>query len=679
MPPEFSTAGLQVDDPADLAFIREELIRALGEEAYWRIERVDAETEEPQRETAEAKVRRKYGAGCWEPDVDEPGAAEHAGKDGPVEELSIDVKQPESEQESSHKSEAEAEQQSPPGGSDTGTSIRADPRRGNRFVDIDEIKRAAQGRGTELLHALGIMWHNGGPTHILCPFHDDHDPSFRWDEAKDCCFCTCDISGNDIIAIVQRRKDLDFAGAKVWIAEQLGRHDLIREADDAQGCTLQQVADAKKLPIEHLRKLGWFDQARYGKFHRPAVGIPYTDRNNNRNWLRYRVALQSEDGKKRFFWRKGDKGAPLYGSHLAAHLPDAGYAFLVEGESDTATLLYNNVSAQGIPGADNWNEDRHATNFDGVDRIYIPIEPDQGGERVLDWLARSRIRSRALLIFMTPEAKDINVLWCKNPDRDAFMATLLELEATAEPFNEAKHAPPKHEPAQEETRSRRRREEAQHSGPIPLRGLPVIEYAGGKLAEATDKAERILAESDHEIFQRSDFLVRLGFAEDMTAADGEKIKGPRLVTVDAMHLQYRMNKYIDFQKFDERMEDYKSINPPRDVAESLRQLKGLWKNISGIDGLTTAPIFRADGSIMDQPGFDPLTRVLYVPTPGVTFCPIPPKPTEEQARAALGILCDLIAEFPFIQENGDIATGKPSPSRSVALSGLITLWFAAQF
>src|SRR5205823_1554089 len=66
------------------------------------------------------------------------------------------------------------------------------------------------------------------------------------------------------------------------------------------------------------------------------------------------------------------------------------------------------------------------------------------------------------------------------------------------------------------------------------------------------------------------------------------------------------------------------------------------------------------------------TRVLYIKPQGIIYPAIPVEPTWDDARAALDRLGELVSEFPFIAENGDNATGKPSPSRSVAYSGFIT-------
>jgi hypothetical protein len=71
---------------------------------------------------------------------------------------------------------------------------------------------------------------------------------------------------------------------------------------------------------------------------------------------------------------------------------------LVEGESDCHTLWFYGIPALGIPGATNWREDRDAAHLDGIDTIYVVVEPDRGGDALREWLGRSSIRHRAKLV-----------------------------------------------------------------------------------------------------------------------------------------------------------------------------------------------------------------------------------------------------------------------------------------
>ena len=115
--------------------------------------------------------------------------------------------------------------------------------------------------------------------------------------------------------------------------------------------------------------------------------------------VRFRHWLDQGDGPK-FTWRKGDK-PQLYGQERLGLARDAGLIFLVEGESDAHTLWQHDVPALGIPGARAWNETRDAPLLDGIDQVCVVIEPDTGGEAVLQWLEHSAIRDRVQLISLS--------------------------------------------------------------------------------------------------------------------------------------------------------------------------------------------------------------------------------------------------------------------------------------
>ena len=84
-----------------------------------------------------------------------------------------------------------------------------------------------------------------------------------------------------------------------------------------------------------------------------------------------------------------------------------------------------------------------------------------------------------------------------------------------------------------------------------------------------------------------------------------------------------------------------------------------WK-FPSVAGIITTQTMRPDGTIMDQSGYDPTTRLLLLNPPQTK--PIPVEPSKDEARAALESLESLLAEFPFVD---DVAN-------SVALSTLIT-------
>jgi hypothetical protein len=190
----------------------------------------------------------------------------------------------------------------------------------------------------------------------------------------------------------------------------------------AQGCTLEQYAAAKRLPLDFLRNLG-LSEISYMEAR--AVRIPYRDTRGEEVTVRFRRALsKSSDGDNRFCWKKGAKPC-LYGLWRLAEARSAGYVVLVEGESDCHTLWYHHIPALGLPGADMWREDRDAGHFDGIPTIFVVVEPDRGGQRVKEWLAKSQIRDRVKLVELG-QSKDPSALYLSDPARflDRWQAAL---------------------------------------------------------------------------------------------------------------------------------------------------------------------------------------------------------------------------------------------------------------
>jgi hypothetical protein len=116
----------------------------------------------------------------------------------------------------------------------------------NRHIPTRAIQAAVKGREPEILRSLEIGWEGGNP-HIHCPYpsHGDKNPSWRWDEQKARAFCSCIEKSHSIFDVAMAVKGIDFEGAKVQVAQLLGREDLIQENKGTQG--RYQAMDAQGL------------------------------------------------------------------------------------------------------------------------------------------------------------------------------------------------------------------------------------------------------------------------------------------------------------------------------------------------------------------------------------------------------------------------------------------------
>lgn len=238
----------------------------------------------------------------------------------------------------------------------------------------------------------------------LCPAHGDTMNSLSVAEGDDGrvllkCFAGC--SFEEVVAALGVSASSLFSQGKL-------KKGLEKPAvAGARGLTLARYAAAKKLPVEFLSKCGLRQVHLSGT---PAVAMPYFNADESERAVRFRIAMDKD--QERFRWRNGSKPC-LYGLGRMSEFSGKKYIFVPEGESDAQTLWFHDIPALGLPGANSWREE-WADALEDFERIYVPIESDQGGEAVLRWLAKSRIRDRARLVKLEG-AKDISALYLADP------------------------------------------------------------------------------------------------------------------------------------------------------------------------------------------------------------------------------------------------------------------------
>lgn len=73
-----------------------------------------------------------------------------------------------------------------------------------------------------------------------------------------------------------------------------------------------------------------------------------------------------------------------------------------------------------------------------------------------------------------------------------------------------------------------------------------------------------------------------------------------------------------------------------------------------LEGIVQGPVLRPDGTVLMEPGYDPLTRLYYIKPHDLVVPPIPENPTEKDVKKARGYLNEMVCDFPF-QEESDLA------------------------
>jgi hypothetical protein len=192
-----------------------------------------------------------------------------------------------------------------------------------------------------------------------------------------------------------------------------------------------------------------------------------------------------------------------------------------------------------------------------------------------------------------------------------------------------------------------------------LMGRPILHVVAGELPSVVDQAEAILIKSDRDLYEYGDQIVRPALAP-FRIADNRETIGLRLVPVRLHHTIERFTRAIDFRKYSRTRKAWEPTDCPEPIAKAYLERMGAWR-LPKLAALTCCPMLLADGRIVDRPGFDRVSGILFDPQ-GVKFPPVPQQPSKQDAEKALLFVKELVVEFPFDSD----------ASRSVFLSALLT-------
>src|SRR5262249_48617987 len=97
-------------------------------------------------------------------------------------------------------------------------------------------------------------------------------------------------------------------------------------------------------------------------------------------------------------------------------------------------------------------------------------------------------------------------------------------------------------------------------------------------------------------------------------------------------------------RFDGRSGGWVPTLPPAWAVQALAA-RGQWPGLRMLEGIVEAPALRLDGTVLDTPGYDVDTGLLFEPT--IDFGAIPQSPTRDDALTAKELLLEVVADFPF--------------------------------
>jgi hypothetical protein len=163
-------------------------------------------------------------------------------------------------------------------------------------------------------------------------------------------------------------------------------------------------------------------------------------------------------------------------------------------------------------------------------------------------------------------------------------------------------------------------------------------------AQAVEALQR-----DPDVYQRGGQLVRI-VRDASPAAHG--IRRPYAPRIDAFPqplLRERLAANARWVVLRETKEGT-VLNPARPPAWCVAAVHGRasWPGIRHLEAVVDYPVLRPDGTILSTPGYDPTTGLLL--EPAGTVPTLLDRPTLDDARNALAILLEVVADFPFERE-----------------------------
>ncbi|MGE0191980.1 MAG: hypothetical protein AB7T63_08040 [Planctomycetota bacterium] len=181
---------------------------------------------------------------------------------------------------------------------------------------------------------------------------------------------------------------------------------------------------------------------------------------------------------------------------------------------------------------------------------------------------------------------------------------------------------------------------------------PVIVFTGlggdVPLHQILPPAVTALAKRCREVvYARGDVLSRVVRTVEAGEDGIQRSAAPRIVRLPDSILRERLDEaacWIREKKTRQgdvvRLEEW----CPRPVVEAMRD-RAEWPGIRPLLGVVTAPTLRVDGSVLDRPGYDEPTGLIYMPAR--VYPTVPPRPSEAEVGEAYRVLLDPFREFPL--------------------------------
>jgi hypothetical protein len=161
-------------------------------------------------------------------------------------------------------------------------------------------------------------------------------------------------------------------------------------------------------------------------------------------------------------------------------------------------------------------------------------------------------------------------------------------------------------------------------------------------ARIINEAVEALAARD-DIYQRGSNLVHIVCSSKPPKGISRPAESPRIVHVREPRIQELLADSARWLAPNEE-DGLKQVHPPRWAVKGV-VARDQWPEIRRLEAIVESPVLRADGSVLQTPGYDPATGIFL--KPNCEYPEIPTNPGIDRAVAACKALLEVVEDFPF--------------------------------
>jgi hypothetical protein len=168
--------------------------------------------------------------------------------------------------------------------------------------------------------------------------------------------------------------------------------------------------------------------------------------------------------------------------------------------------------------------------------------------------------------------------------------------------------------------------------------LPEIIVANRPLREKSNDTMAAVEQANNppQLFERAGHLVRI--VKDENGA-------PYIEQLSESAFRGFMDRSANYVHVTNKSEKIPLSAPPLEIVRDCMSLPH--RNLPPLLNVTEIPVVRSDGTIVDSPGYDPITKLYYEPAKGLVVPNVPDVPTQSDLRSAVALLNEIVSDFPF--------------------------------